>query len=140
MTRTIKEMVYSNVSPAEVFETFYGLNSRERKTYETILAAGEPLSVETIAERMDCSLSTAYRYVDALGNQDLIEETGLYDREYLKSGYTAKEPALIAQDMQEYVEFKYQKCQENIEGIGNGLEDVDCEEQGWDKPGTFMSQ
>ncbi|MBS3761229.1 HTH domain-containing protein [Halodesulfurarchaeum sp.] len=140
MAQTIKEMVYSTVSPEEVFESFYGLNHRERQTYEEILAAEEPLSVETIAERMDCSLSTAYRYVDALETHNLVHETGLYDGEYLKSGYTATEPAVIAEHMFDYVDFKYQKCERNIEAIANRNEEPgDCEETEWDRPGTFLS-
>jgi|GEM_PF-2548992 len=140
MAQTIKEMVHTSVTPAEVFETFYSLNHRERQTYETILDADEPLSVEAIAERMDCSLSTAYRYIDTLEAHELVEKRGLYEAEYLKSGYTAKDPELIAQDMQEYVEFKYEKCQKNIESIAQGLDEIDCDEVGWDRPGTFMSQ
>ncbi len=140
MAQTIKEMVYSSVTPEEVFETFYSLNHRERKTYETILAAEEPLSVETIAERMDCSLSTAYRYVDTLENHNLVHETGLYDGEYLKSGYTATDPEVIAEHMHEYVDFKYEKCQQNIEAITDEVaEGVDCEETEWDRAGTFMT-
>jgi predicted transcriptional regulator len=140
MAQTIKEMVYSSVSPEEVFESFYGLNHRERRTYETILAAETPLSVEDIADRMDCSLSTAYRYVDTLESHSLVHVTGLYEDEYLKSGYTAADPAEIAEHMFEYVEFKYQKCEENIEAISSAAEGTDCEETEWDRPGTFLSQ
>lgn len=140
MAQTIKEMVYSSVSPEEVFESFYGLNHRERQTYEVILEATEPLSVEAIAERMDCSLSTAYRYVDALENHNLVHETGLYDGEYLKSGYTATEPAVIAEHMFDYVDFKYRKCEQNIEAIAEaGEEGEDCEETEWERSGTFLS-
>lgn len=140
MAQTIKEMVYSSVSPEAVFESFYGLNHRERQTYEEILAAEEPLSVESIAERMDCSLSTAYRYVDALETHNLVHETGLYDGEYLKSGYTATDPSVIAEHMFDYVEFKYRKCERNIEAISDRTEDAgDCEETEWDRPGTFLS-
>jgi predicted transcriptional regulator len=140
MAQTIKEMVYSSVSPEEVFESFYGLNHRERKTYEVLLAAAEPLSVETIAERMDCSLSTAYRYIDTLETHNLVHETGLYDGEYLKSGYTAEDPAVIAEHMFDYVDFKVEKCRKNIEAVtGTELEDADCEETEWDRAGTFLS-
>ncbi|MDZ7849503.1 MAG: helix-turn-helix domain-containing protein [Halodesulfurarchaeum sp.] len=140
MAQTIKEMVYSSVSPEEVFESFYGLNHRERQTYETILRAEEPLSVEAIADRMDCSLSTAYRYVDTLEAHDLVHVTGLYGGDYLKSAYTAVDPAEIAEHMFEYVDYKYRKCEQNIEAIAERTgDDADCEETEWDRPGTFLS-
>ncbi|MFW5965610.1 MAG: helix-turn-helix domain-containing protein [Halodesulfurarchaeum sp.] len=140
MAQTIKEMVYSSVTPEEVFETFYGLNHRERKTYETLLDAKEPLSVESIADRMDCSLSTAYRYVDTLEQHNLVEETGLYEGESPKSGYSAVDPAAIAEHMFEYVEFKVKKCERNIAAIsGRTDEDADCEETEWDEIGSLLS-
>ncbi len=141
MAQTIKEMVYSSVSPEEVFESFYGLNHRERQTYETILAAEKPLSVEAIAGRMDCSLSTAYRYVDTLRAHNLVDVTGLYKDENIKSGYTATDPTEISEHMLEDVDFKYQKCEKNIEAIADTTaEDADCEETEWDRPGTFLSR
>ena len=118
MANTIKEMVYSQVSPQEVFESFYGLNHRERMAYETLLEATEPLSVEAIAERMDCSLSTAYRYVDTLESSGLIRQTGIFDEEYLKSGYVPEDPAVIADLMEQFVEVKYEQCAENIDEMG----------------------
>ena len=139
MAQTIKEMVYSSVSPEEVFESFYGLNHRERETYETILTADEPLSVEDLADQMNCSLSTAYRYVDTLESHSLVDVTGLYEDDYLKSGYTATDPAEIAEHMFEYVEFKYQKCETNIEAISAAAAETDCEETEWDRPGTFLA-
>jgi predicted transcriptional regulator len=141
MAQTIREMVYSSVTPAAVFETFYSLNHRERKTYETILAAEAPLSVEAIADRMDCSLSTAYRYVETLEAHELVHQTGLYGGEHLRAGYTATDPAVIAEHMRDYVDFKYEKCQQNIEAITDAVaDDADCEETEWDRVGTFLME
>ena len=120
MTSTIKEMVYSHVSPEEVFESLYGLNHRERGTYELLLEESKQLSVDDIADRMECSLSTAYRYVDTLETRGLVRQTGIYDGTYLKSGYVAEDPTLIADLMQEFVEFKYEKCKENIDSMVDG--------------------
>lgn len=123
MATTIKEMVYSQVSPEEVFESFYGLNHRERNAYEMLLGESEARSVEDIAEAMDCSLSTAYRYVDTLEERGLVRQTGIFDGEYLKSGYVAEDPTVIADLMSEFVDSKYEQCKENIESIGS-TEDV----------------
>ncbi|MEF8882319.1 MAG: helix-turn-helix domain-containing protein [Halapricum sp.] len=117
MAQSIQEVAVSEPGPEQALAIVFGLNSSERDAYERLCRSDEPLSVQDLADELDCALTTAYRIIDTLGAHGLIEESTFRDGTCQRSVYDVIDPEQVAQRMEARVDQVYVDCRGAIEGF-----------------------
>jgi predicted transcriptional regulator len=93
-----------------LLECLHGLKSLDAECFRVLNQAGEPMTVDEIAERVDRERSTAYRSVQRLLQSGLIQKEQVnYDQGGYYHVYKPTDPDEIAEDMQRMLNDWYAK-------------------------------
>ncbi len=99
-----------------LLECFHGLKQLDRDCFEQLVEAGDPLTVDEIADAVDRERSTAYRSVQRLLNAGLIQKEQVnYDQGGYYHVYKPTDPRKIADDMQRLLNDWYAKMGQLIQ-------------------------
>jgi predicted transcriptional regulator len=84
-----------------LLDCLYGLKALDRDCYRVLTGAGEPLTVDAIAERIDRERSTAYRAIRRLVEAGLVHKEQVnYDQGGYYHVFYPADPDEVADDMQ----------------------------------------
>ena len=99
-----------------LLECFHGLKELDKECFRALVDAGEPLTVDEIAEVVDRERSTAYRAVQRLLQTGFIEKDQVnYDQGGYYHVYSPTDPSQIADDMQRMLNDWYAKMGQLIQ-------------------------
>ena len=115
MEPSIRTFGYPPMSPGQLMEKVFDLSAEEARLYEWMLTQEEPIIPDDIIEFLGCSSSSAYRYIDTLQNRGLIVEKAVYRSKQLRSGYVAAPPEEVSDALEDWIDRRYELCQEAIE-------------------------
>lgn len=113
-----------------LLECLYELNDLDRECFVLLSEAGERLTIDEIADRVDRERSTAYRSVQRLLDAGLVQKEQInYDKGGYYHVYTITDPDSIANSMQQQLNDWYAQIGYLIgrfrEKYGEGTGDVD---------------
>jgi predicted transcriptional regulator len=99
-----------------LLECFHGLKELDKKCFQALVEADEPLTVDEITEAVDRERSTAYRAVQRLLQTGFIEKNQInYDQGGYYHVYSPADPSKIADDMQRLLNDWYAKMGQLIQ-------------------------
>ena len=109
-----------------LLECFHGLKELDKECFRALVDAGEPLTVDEIAEVVDRERSTAYRAVQRLLQTGFIEKDQVnYDQGGYYHVYSPTDPSQIADDMQRMLNDWYAKMGQLIQEFETKYEQSD---------------
>ncbi|MFW5955850.1 MAG: hypothetical protein ACOCQY_00425 [Halorhabdus sp.] len=111
-------------SADRALEAIYDLNRSERACYELVLEADGPMTARAIADAMDCALTSAYRYIDVLTDEELLREVTANFQGTNRSAYAPTPPGLLARQMHREIDHIYAACRDAIEDCRKQFEDA----------------
>jgi predicted transcriptional regulator len=98
---SVREDLQRDLGCLDLLGCIYGLNERDQKVFEVLEHAEGGLTVDDVADRLDCERSTAYRSVSRLLEAGVIaQEQVNYDRGGYHYEYRPRPPEEIAHEMQ----------------------------------------
>ena len=101
MTDSMSEMLRQDMTCEGLLECFHGTKELDKEVFGLLVEAGEPLTVDDIAERIDRERSTAYRAVQRLMQAGFVQKEQInYDQGGYYHVYRTTDPDKIADDMQ----------------------------------------
>lgn len=114
----------------DLLECLYELNDLDRECFQVLSEAGDRLTIDEIAERVERERSTAYRSVQRLLDAGLVQKEQInYNQGGYYHVYTITESAAIADTMQGQLNDWYAQIGYLIgrfrEKYGEGTGDVD---------------
>jgi predicted transcriptional regulator len=99
-----------------LLECFHGLKALDRECFETLVEAGEPMTVDDVADAVDRERSTAYRSIQRLLQTGFIQKDQVnYDQGGYYHVYSPTDPEKIADDMQRLLNDWYAKMGQLIQ-------------------------
>ncbi len=84
MSKSLAEMLQSDMECEGLLECFHGLKALDRDCFELLVSAEQPLTVDDLAERVERERSTVYRAVQRLLSAGLIAKEQI---NYEQGGY-----------------------------------------------------
>ena len=75
MPDSMAEQLRQDMECEGLLECFHGLKDLDRESFQALVEAEEPLTVDELAERVDRERSTAYRAVQRLLQTGFIESS-----------------------------------------------------------------
>ncbi len=110
MPNSIREYLQQDMVCEGILECFHGLKQLDRAVFQTLVESDEPLTVDTIADRVERERSTAYRSVQRLLDTELIEQQQVnYDDGGYYHVYQTASADEIAEEMQRLLNDWYAK-------------------------------
>jgi predicted transcriptional regulator len=110
MADSMSEYLQQDMECEGLLECIHGLKELDRECFGVVVAAGEPLTVDEIAERIDRERSTAYRSVQRLLQAGFIQKEQVnYDQGGYYHVYRPSDPDRVADDMQRMLNDWYAK-------------------------------
>ena len=110
MPDSMSEELRQDMECEGLLACFHGLKELDKECFQALVKAGEPLTVDEIAEAVDRERSTAYRAVQRLLQTGFIEKDQInYDQGGYYHVYSPTDPAKIADDMQRLLNDWYAK-------------------------------
>jgi predicted transcriptional regulator len=110
-----------------LLECFHGLKELDKECFRALVDAGEPLTVDEIAETVDRERSTAYRAIQRLLQTGFIEKDQVnYEQGGYYHVYSPTDPSQIADDMQRMLNDWYAKMGQLIQEFENKYEQSDA--------------
>jgi predicted transcriptional regulator len=120
MPDSMSEQLQRDMVCEGLLECFHGLKQLDRDCFEVLVEAGEPLTVDEVAERVDRERSTAYRAVQRLLQAGFIQKEQVnYEQGGYYHVYRPTDPAKIADDMQRLLNDWYAKMGQLIQEFEN---------------------
>ena len=116
MPDSMSEQLQRDMVCEGLLECFHGLKQLDRDCFETLVEADGPLTVDTVAERVDRERSTAYRAIQRLLQAGFIQKEQVnYDQGGYYHVYRPTDPSKIADDMQRLLNDWYAKMGQLIQ-------------------------
>jgi len=115
MPQSFQEVAAAEPDPDQALAIVFGLNGSERTAYAALCESDGPMSVQELADELDCALTTAYRIVDTLEAHRLVESKIIRDSTCQRSVYEAADPAVVAERMEAQVDQAYTDCRNAVE-------------------------
>jgi len=115
MEPSIRTFGYPTMAPNQLLEAVFDLTGEEARLYEWMVEQEEPITPTDIVDYLNCSSSSAYRYIDTLQTRGLIVEKATYRSKQLRSGYVATSPAAVADALETWRDERYELCMAAIE-------------------------
>jgi predicted transcriptional regulator len=100
MVDSISEQLEREMACEELLSCFYGHTELDKACLRVLGSSGEPLTVDDVAERVDCDRSTVYRSIQRLLTTGFVEKEQVnYDAGGYYHRYTVADPEGAAKDM-----------------------------------------
>ena len=110
MPDSMAEMLRQDMQCEGLLECLHGLKDLDRECYQLLAGAGEPLTVDEIADRVDRERSTAYRSVQRLLNAGFLQKEQVnYEQGGYHHIYHPRDADEIAAEMQRTLNDWYAK-------------------------------
>ncbi|MFC6615427.1 helix-turn-helix domain-containing protein [Halopenitus salinus] len=127
MPDSMSEQLQRDMECEGLLECFHGLKQLDRECFRALVDAGEPLTVDEVAEAVDRERSTAYRAVQRLLQTGFIQKEQVnYDQGGYYHVYSPTDPSKIADDMQRMLNDWYAKMGQLIQEFETKYEDADA--------------
>jgi len=126
MPDSMSEQLQRDMECEGLLECFHGLKQLDRDVFRALVEAGEPLTVDEVAERVDRERSTAYRAVQRLLQTGFIQKEQInYEQGGYYHVYEPTDPSAIADDMQRLLNDWYAKMGQLIREFEAKYEETD---------------
>jgi predicted transcriptional regulator len=110
MPDSMSEQLQRDMACEGLLECFHGLKQLDKECFQALVGAGEPLTVDEIADAVERERSTAYRAVQRLLQAGFIQKEQVnYDQGGYFHVYSPTDPSKIADDMQRLLNDWYAK-------------------------------
>ncbi|GAB6862552.1 helix-turn-helix domain-containing protein [Haloplanus litoreus] len=127
MSDSMSEQLQRDMECEGLLECFHGLKQLDKACFRALVDAGEPLTVDEIADAVDRERSTAYRAVQRLLQTGFIgKEQVNYDQGGYYHVYSPTDPSKIADDMQRMLNDWYAKMGQLIQEFETKYEAADA--------------
>jgi len=127
MPDPMTEQLRQDMACEGLMECFHGLKQLDRECFRALVEAGEPLTVDGLAEEVDRERSTAYRSVQRLLHAGFIQKEQVnYDKGGYYHVYLPADSSKIADEMQRMLNDWYAKMGQLIREFEEKYERVDA--------------
>ncbi|MFC6943232.1 helix-turn-helix domain-containing protein [Salinirubellus sp. GCM10025818] len=110
MPDSMSEYLQQDMECEGLLECIHGLKGLDRECFGVVVEAGEPLTVDEVAERIDRERSTAYRSIQRLLQAGFIQKEQVnYEQGGYYHVYRPADPDRVADDMQRMLNDWYAK-------------------------------
>ncbi|MCU4801732.1 transcriptional regulator [Halobacteria archaeon HArc-gm2] len=129
MTDVVTEDLRRELRCVELLGCFHGLNERDVTVFAMLADAGEPVTVDRIADGLDCERSTAYRSVSRLLDADVVVQTQVNnDRGGYYHEYEPRDAAALADQLRRRLNDRYARLGRMIAAFRERhVADRDCQ-------------
>ncbi|QLH79920.1 HTH domain-containing protein [Halosimplex rubrum] len=101
MATSVREDLERDLGCLDLLGCVHGLNERDQTVFRLLQQAEERLTVDDVADRLDCERSTAYRSISRLHEAGVVvQEQVNYENGGYYYVYRPRTPEKIAHDMQ----------------------------------------
>ncbi|MFC6987809.1 helix-turn-helix domain-containing protein [Haloplanus sp. GCM10025708] len=98
---SVREDLERDLGCLDLLGCVYGLNERDQMAFQLLQQTEGGLTVDDIADRLECDRSTAYRSVSRLYEADIIVQEQInYDHGGYYYVYRPRKPEEVAHEMQ----------------------------------------
>jgi len=115
MPQSFQEVAVAEPESGQALAIMFGLNGSEQAAHASLQESDKPMSVQELADELDCALTTAYRIVDTLVTHRLVESKTIRDSTCQRSVYEAADPVAVAERMEAQADRAYTDCRAAIE-------------------------
>ena len=116
MPSSMAEYLRADMECEGLLECFHGLKELDREVYQSLVGAGDRLTVDEIAERVDRERSTAYRSVQRLLQSGLVQKEQVnYEQGGYYHVYRPVSAEEVTEDMQRMLNDWYAKMGQLIQ-------------------------
>ena len=128
MADSMSEYLQQDMECEGLLECIHGLKDLDRECFGVVVEAGEPLTVDEVAERVDRERSTAYRSIQRLLQAGLTQKEQVnYDQGGYYHVYRPADPDRVADDMQRMLNDWYAKTGQLIAEFREKYDGVETE-------------
>jgi predicted transcriptional regulator len=126
MPDPMTEQLQQDMACEGLLECFHGLKQLDRECFRALVEAGEPLTVDELAEAVDRERSTAYRSVQRLLQAGFIQKEQVnYDQGGYYHVYLPADTSQVADEMQRMLNDWYAKMGQLIQEFEDKYEHTD---------------
>lgn len=101
MVASVRAELDQAMGRLDLLDCIYGLGERDQRVFVVLERADEGLSVDDVADRLDCDRSTAHRSISRLREVGLVDQQQVnYDTGGYYYEYHPHPPDEVARDMQ----------------------------------------
>lgn len=101
MPESVATILRGEMECEGLLECFHGLNSLEKRCFETLTASSKPLTIDEIADRVERERSTVYRAIQRLHDAGFLRKEQVnYEQGGYYHVYQPADPSDIATSMQ----------------------------------------
>ena len=132
MTGSVREDLKRDMECLDLLECVHGLNERDRAAYRTLHGTDEGLTVDDVADRLDCERSTAYRSISRLVEAGVVVQRQVnYEQGGYYYVYQPRTPEEAAREMRRLLNSWYATVGQLIQEFEDryGREADGCEDR-----------
>jgi predicted transcriptional regulator len=101
VTTSVREDLERDLECLDLLGCIHGLNERDQRVFQLLEQAEAGLTVDDVADRLDCERSTAYRSISRLFEAGVVVQEQInYDHGGYYYTYRPQTPEDVAHDMQ----------------------------------------
>ena len=127
MVESMVESLRRDLTCESLLDCVHGLKDLDRTCFQVLAEAGEPLTVDHIADEVDRERSTTYRAVQRLLEAGLVEqEQRSHDGGSYYHVYSPADPAEMVDDMQRTLNDWYAKMGQLIQEFEDKYAEADA--------------
>ncbi|WP_336023733.1 helix-turn-helix domain-containing protein [Halobellus salinisoli] len=116
MPDSMSEQLKQDMECEGLLECFHGLKQLDRQCFQVLVNAGEPLTVDEVAETVERERSTAYRSIQRLLQSGFIQKEQVnYEQGGYYHVYSPTDPEKISDSMQRMLNDWYAKMGQLIQ-------------------------
>jgi predicted transcriptional regulator len=128
MADSMSEMLRQDMTCEGLLECFHNLKRIDKEVFQLLNEAGEPLTVDEIADEIDRERSTAYRSVQRLIQAGFLQKEQInYDQGGYYHVYRPRDADEVTQEMQRMLNDWYAKIGQLIDEFGEKYADRTAE-------------
>jgi len=128
MPDSMSEQLKQDMECEGLLECFHGLKQLDKDCFQVLVRAGEPLTVDEVAEIVDRERSTAYRSIQRLLQSGFIQKEQVnYEQGGYYHVYSPTNPEQISDSMQRMLNDWYAKMGQLIQEFENKYERPDAD-------------
>ncbi|UPV76912.1 BlaI/MecI/CopY family transcriptional regulator (plasmid) [Halorussus limi] len=127
MPDSMSEQLQQDMECEGLLECFHGLKQLDRECFQALVDAGEPVTVDELAEAVNRERSTAYRAVQRLLQTGFIQKEQVnYDQGGYYHVYSPTDPSQITDEMQRMLNEWYAKMGQLIQDFEDKYDQTDA--------------
>ncbi|QCC49150.1 helix-turn-helix domain-containing protein [Halobellus limi] len=128
MPDSMSEQLKQDMECEGLLECFHGLKQLDKQCFQVLVRAGEPLTVDEVAEIVERERSTAYRSIQRLLQSGFIQKEQVnYEQGGYYHVYSPTDPEKISDSMQRMLNDWYAKMGQLIQEFEDKYERPDAE-------------